>query len=64
VGRLSQFQVVRFIISDDNQQVFVNEMEGPKQGTLLHMRPKMNGMAVEKLSVVHAKIVLNGSCVG
>jgi hypothetical protein len=64
VGRLSQYQIVRFFISDDGQQVFLNEMEGPKQGTLMYMEPKVKDGRVEKLKVIRARVVLGGHALG
>ena len=64
VGKLSQFQIARMFISDDDQHVFLNEMEGPKQSTLMHLQPKLKDGCVEKLKVVRARLVLGGHAVG
>jgi hypothetical protein len=40
IGRWWQYQLVRLFISPDMKQVFLNELEGPKQGTLMSMQPR------------------------
>jgi hypothetical protein len=49
VGRWWQYQLVRLFISPDMKQVFLNELEGPKEGTLMFMQPReSNGQVTLK----------------
>ena len=40
IGRWWQYQLVRLFIPADMKQVFLNELEGPEQGTLMSMQPR------------------------
>ncbi|HSZ60037.1 MAG TPA: hypothetical protein VK797_30620 [Tepidisphaeraceae bacterium] len=64
-GRYWTKQLVRLFIPDDNGCVFLNEMEGPKYGTLLELVPKTSANAEGlRLKVKRARIVLNGTVMG
>jgi hypothetical protein len=63
IGRMWQYQLVRLFISEDNEHVFLNEMDGPKQGMLIYMRPRTSNGKVT-LKVVRASPVLGGHAIG
>lgn len=63
IGRMWQYQMVRFFISDDGDHVFVNEMDGPDQGMLIYMRPTRSQGHLD-LKVVRAAPVLGGYAIG
>jgi hypothetical protein len=60
VGRLSQFQITRFHVSDDHQHVFLNEMEGPGQGVLTRLQQQSDRGPGVQLKIVKVRLVLRG----
>ena len=62
-GRKWRTHVLRFHISDDDEVVVANEMEGPEQGTLIQFKVKPVDGGV-KLVVRRTSLVLAGSAIG
>ena len=62
-GRHWHRQLVNFFVSDDRQTIILNEMEGPKDGTLISAAIMQRGDK-QTLKVKRARVVLNGYAMG
>ncbi len=63
IRRMWQRQMVHFFISDDSQHVFLNEMDGPKQGMHIYLTPEPSKGGVQ-LKVKQTLLILGGHAVG